>query len=81
MRHPFYAAYLLSYIAGTVSSGNLWTISVFVGMAYVYGRAVTGEEVKLAKSEFRPAWLAWKERTGMLVPRLSILVRGVRRDA
>ena len=69
VRHPFYTAYLLSYIAGTISSGALWTIGIFVCMAGIYFLAAQYEERKFAVSSHSNEWLCWKAKTGMFLPR------------
>lgn len=71
VRHPFYAAYLLSYVAGTVASGTGWTIAVFVVMATIYCLAAQHEERKFAGSDVHEEWLEWKRRTGMFWPRFG----------
>jgi protein-S-isoprenylcysteine O-methyltransferase Ste14 len=68
VRHPFYTAYLLSYIAGTVSSGALWTIGIFVCMAIIYFLAAQYEERNFAVSNHSKEWLSWKAKTGMFFP-------------
>ena len=73
VRHPFYTAYLLSYIAGTVTSGEIWTLSFFLGMTLVYFLAAQAEEQKFANSDLQEEWLAWKNKTGMFLPNLRSL--------
>lgn len=72
VRHPFYAAYLLSYAAGSVVSGVWWTILVFLTMSTLYFRSALLEERKLAASELASDWTTWKSRTGMFLPRVPL---------
>jgi protein-S-isoprenylcysteine O-methyltransferase Ste14 len=50
VRHPFYSAYLLSYVAGLVMSGDGRLFAVLAMMAAIYGFAARREEMKFGRS-------------------------------
>jgi len=72
VRHPFYAAYLLSYLAGWVGSWNHWLWLAIAAMLTLYAAAATREERKFLGSEFASAYEAYKARTGMLIPTFGL---------
>lgn len=71
VRHPFYAAYLLAWIAGTVASAEPALGVTVVGMGALYVMAARYEELKFARSRLGPAYLAYRSRTGFLLPWLG----------
>lgn len=71
VRHPFYTAYLLSYVAGTFASANPWTLGILAGMVAIYSRCAWFEERKLALANIATEWADWRENTGMFIPKLG----------
>jgi protein-S-isoprenylcysteine O-methyltransferase Ste14 len=71
IRHPFYAAYLLAWIAGTLASGEPWLLVTVAGMGALYVRAARFEEAKFAASPLAAEYARYKDRAGMFWPRRS----------
>jgi protein-S-isoprenylcysteine O-methyltransferase Ste14 len=68
IRHPFYAAYLLAWIAGTLASGQSWLLLTVAGMGALYVRAARFEESKFAASPLAAEYARYKHRAGMFWP-------------
>jgi protein-S-isoprenylcysteine O-methyltransferase Ste14 len=68
VRHPFYAAYLTSYVAGLVISGNQWLWIVVITMTAIYIWAARAEEEKFRRSQLAIDYDRYRRTTGMLVP-------------
>ena len=68
LRHPFYTAYSLSWIAGAVGSRFPWLWLTVLCMIGLYWKAARNEEIKFLSSSFRSAYQAYRERTGMFLP-------------
>jgi protein-S-isoprenylcysteine O-methyltransferase Ste14 len=68
IRHPFYASYLLAYLAGCVASGNPWTLVVLGVMGAIYTTAARREEAKFMRSQLAPTYARYAARTGMFIP-------------
>jgi protein-S-isoprenylcysteine O-methyltransferase Ste14 len=78
VRHPFYAAYLLYWIAGVLVTGQwLLIVSVLVVGGF-YAAAIRCEEAELAARPDLPGYAAYRDRTGCLIPRLTVSGRGPR---
>jgi protein-S-isoprenylcysteine O-methyltransferase Ste14 len=73
VRHPFYASYLLYWIAGALISGWLW-ISVFV-MGSFYLTALHQEEESFRLSPLAAFYEVYRRKTGALFPVLQISKR------
>lgn len=71
IRHPFYAAYLLAWIAGTLASGQPWLLVTVAGMGALYVRAARLEEAKFAASPLAEAYRRYARRAGMFWPRFG----------
>jgi protein-S-isoprenylcysteine O-methyltransferase Ste14 len=76
IRHPFYTSYLIFWSAAAIASGSLafWLIPLV--MSAIYWRAIRIEETKFALSPMSTDYLAYKTRTGMLLPALPLPRRG-----
>jgi protein-S-isoprenylcysteine O-methyltransferase Ste14 len=68
IRHPFYTSYLIFWIATAIASGGLVFWVIPLAMAAIYWRAIQIEEAKFSGSAMAPDYLAYKARTGMLLP-------------
>ena len=71
IRHPFYASYLLFWIAGVLVSQNWWLLLSAVVMGALYATAIRQEEHELLGGSFSSQYKEYMERTGCLLPRLS----------
>ena len=70
VRHPFYAAYSMFWLAGGVGTGAWSTTMVAAAMIAVYVHAARTEEAKFAASALSATYAAYRVRTGFLLPRL-----------
>jgi protein-S-isoprenylcysteine O-methyltransferase Ste14 len=70
VRHPFYASYLLAFLAGGLAAGTPWIVPAVAAGAWTYWRAARGEEEAFAGSPLADAYRRYAERTGMFAPRL-----------
>jgi len=69
VRHPFYAAYLLFWLAGAAASGEPWLLVSVVVMGAFYLAAIRREEQELLARPDLPGYAAYRARTGCVVPR------------
>src|SRR5215471_141334 len=76
VRHPFYAAYSLFWIAGVVAAPRWYLLPLVAVMLVSYIRAARMEEAKFANSALGGVYESYRSQTGMFVPRLKS-----RRDA
>lgn len=69
IRHPFYSAYLLFWIAAAAVTRDLsgWIVALVLGAVYVV--AARHEEGKFARSALAGRYAAYAARTGMFLPR------------
>jgi protein-S-isoprenylcysteine O-methyltransferase Ste14 len=70
IRHPVYTAYLASYLGGGLLAGN-WVLTVVPVLFYavlVAGRL--GREEAVLEATFGERYVAYKARTGRLLPRI-----------
>ena len=68
IRHPFYSSYLLFWI-GTALATATWLFWIVpFAMAIIYWRAIRIEEAKFSSSSMSSEYMAYKSRTGMLLP-------------
>lgn len=70
IRHPFYSAYLLYWIAGVIAAKELWLIPTVILMAACFAAAALREEAKFADSPLKADYTAYRRRAGMFLPRL-----------
>jgi len=73
VRHPFYASYLLYWVAGAFISNWLWA-SVFV-MGCFYFTAIRQEEDDFRFSPLAASYEAYRRKTGALFPVLRVSKR------
>lgn len=77
LRHPFYTAYALTWIAGCIVAPGPFTIGTTAAMIGMYVWAAALEERKFSGSALEPAYRRYRQEVGAFVPRL----RRARRDA
>jgi protein-S-isoprenylcysteine O-methyltransferase Ste14 len=68
VRHPFYTAYLLTYVAGWVVTGVAALLGVVAGMTILYAVAARREEQKFGRSPLAQDYAQYAARTGMFWP-------------
>jgi len=70
VRHPFYSAYLIAWLAGWIATAQWWLLAPTAVTAWLLMRAAKGEEAAFLASPFAAAYRAYQRTTGRLVPRL-----------
>lgn len=80
VRHPFYASYLLYWISGIVATENLWLLLSAAIMSYFYINAIVREEAELLARPDIANYVAYRARTGCLLPRWGAWKRDYTQD-
>lgn len=70
VRHPFYVAYTLSWLAGWVASGSWLALGSTIVMGTTYVVAATSEERKFRESPLAAQHETYCRQAGFMVPRL-----------
>jgi len=70
IRHPFYVAFVVAALAGTVLSGQAWLVLTVVWVGVMYYWAAREEEARFLKSDFAGQYQQYQSETGMFLPRL-----------
>lgn len=68
VRHPFYSAYMLFWLAFAVSAWNMFALVPALVMGIIYYRAASKEEYAILNSDLRDEYLAYSRSTGMFFP-------------
>jgi protein-S-isoprenylcysteine O-methyltransferase Ste14 len=71
VRHPLYFSYLVAYLAVLVALPHWVTAGIFTSNIVLFAFAARNDEKKLAASALAADYAAYRERTGMFVPRFS----------
>ena len=71
VRHPFYTAFLIVFIATWVLLPAPWTSVTLIYGFLILNFTAAGEEKRLSKSEFGDEYAAYMKRTGRFWPRLG----------
>jgi protein-S-isoprenylcysteine O-methyltransferase Ste14 len=71
VRHPFYAAYLIYWLAGAAALRELWLVPAIAAVAALYVLAALQEERWFARSAMTRAYGEYRRSTGMFLPRLK----------
>jgi protein-S-isoprenylcysteine O-methyltransferase Ste14 len=74
VRHPFYAAYLCAWVAGTVVTLNPWLLMGTLWLAAVFAWAATHEERVFDRTACANLYSTYRAKTGMFLPRVHIEV-------
>lgn len=69
VRHPFYSAYLLAWLAAPVATVQPLLLVPALAMSAIYVAAARVEERKFEASVLAAAYARYRARTGMFVPR------------
>lgn len=69
VRHPFYTAYTLCFLAAPLALGSGWLLLTTAFMFIVYRQSAVMEEQKFARSELAAQYREYMKRTGRFVPR------------
>jgi protein-S-isoprenylcysteine O-methyltransferase Ste14 len=68
IRHPFYAAYCLTWFATAVATRSYLVLGIFLCMTAAYFCAARYEESKFAQSHLGSEYTSYRNRTGMFLP-------------
>jgi protein-S-isoprenylcysteine O-methyltransferase Ste14 len=70
VRHPFYASYLLAWLAGCAATANPWLLLTVVWMFGFYYVAARGEEESILQSGLADVYREYRKQTGMFLPKV-----------
>lgn len=70
VRHPYYASYCMTWLAGFAATGNALIAGTFLLMLVLYMWAARFEERKFLNSSYAAAYEHYRCTTGMFLPRL-----------
>jgi len=70
IRHPFYTAYTLFWLAGVSATRAWWLIIPVVIIFAFYLRAARMEEAKFSESDLSGDYENYRKRTGMFLPKI-----------
>ena len=70
IRHPIYLSYMLAHLAALVAVPHWLTASICAVAAALFAHAAFDDERKLAASGISADYAAYRERTGMFLPKL-----------
>lgn len=71
VRHPFYASFLLAFLAAFLYCPQIGTLSTLVYSSIVLNRTAAREERRLKDSEYGKEYEAYMATTGRFFPRLG----------
>jgi protein-S-isoprenylcysteine O-methyltransferase Ste14 len=69
IRHPFYASFLLAFLAAFVTLPHWVTLVALVYAFVALNLTAAGEEQRLSRSDFGPEYRLYIQRTGRFLPR------------
>ncbi len=72
LRHPFYAAFLLTLLGAGLFCPNAGTLAAFLYALPVFYLTARREEHRLCASEFGAEYAEYMKRTGRFLPRLTV---------
>lgn len=72
IRHPFYASYLLAWLAGAIGSLQPWLLLTVAFMGCIYYRSARHEESKFLASPFAAQYRQYQNAAGMFWPVLRV---------
>lgn len=71
VRHPFYLSYLIVWLASTLLLNSIFLWLSALVLVGVYISSARTEEAGIVAGEQSAAYLAYREKVGMLVPRIA----------
>lgn len=80
IRHPFYSAYILSYLSLFFLVPDVVVGALVLAFTFLYIRAAKLEEAKFAGSRLAEPYANYKKTTGLLMPRLLSLTKANNRS-
>jgi protein-S-isoprenylcysteine O-methyltransferase Ste14 len=76
IRHPIYLSYLLTFGAAAIALPHWITLASFGGNVLLFLHAARNDEKIIAESPLAVDYAAYRERTGMFLPRFSSAAPG-----
>ena len=73
VRHPFYVAYIIFWVTTALDAGT-WQWIPAIGLTIWYMLTARKEERRFGSTGLRLAYEAYRQRTGMLIPKWASLV-------
>ena len=70
VRHPFYASYILTFVAAACASDSPWAALAAAYLTGMYAFAARAEEQKFATTSLSAEYAAYRQQAGMMWPRL-----------
>jgi len=71
VRHPFYLAYMVAWMAGSVITASPWLLATAIVMFFVYRSAAVAEEQGYLSSDLAEEYRDYQGQTGMFIPKLA----------
>jgi protein-S-isoprenylcysteine O-methyltransferase Ste14 len=81
IRHPFYASYLMTWLAGPIASGRPSLLATTILMGSIYYVAARSEEKKFENSPLAQEYRRYKLRTGLFAPNVLKITNAARAQA
>jgi protein-S-isoprenylcysteine O-methyltransferase Ste14 len=72
MRHPFYASYMIFWLACALATQHLISVIVFLTLSGIYTYSALREERVLSSGPLRKDYIAYRETVGFFYPRLPL---------
>jgi protein-S-isoprenylcysteine O-methyltransferase Ste14 len=72
MRHPFYASYVIFWMACALATQNIISVIVFVTLSGIYTYSALREERVLSTGPLRKEYIAYRDSVGFFYPRLPL---------
>ena len=72
MRHPFYASYMIFWLACALAAQNLISVIVFLTLSGIYTYSALREERALSSGPLRHDYIAYRDTVGFFYPRLPL---------
>jgi protein-S-isoprenylcysteine O-methyltransferase Ste14 len=72
MRHPFYASYLIFWLACALAAQHVISLIVFVTLSGIYTYSARREERALSSGPLRKDYIEYRDSVGFFYPRLPI---------
>lgn len=72
MRHPFYASYMIFWLACALATQHVISVIVFLTLSAIYTYAALREERVLSAGPLRKDYIEYRETVGLFYPRFPL---------
>jgi protein-S-isoprenylcysteine O-methyltransferase Ste14 len=72
MRHPFYASYMIFWLACALATQHIISVIVFLTLSAIYTYSALREERVLSSGPLRKDYIEYRETVGFFYPRLPL---------